>query len=104
MSKTYPCTTGTPHKWRNAGSEELRSTGWCKPPDNIEFFLGTLFASTKENGGRPSLFDAAFLLTRYRWEHTEEWELDSAGMLVISVNDRAPDTEPKSITLTYRRM
>ncbi len=30
-------------------------TGWCHPPDNIEFFLGTLFASTKENGGRPGL-------------------------------------------------
>lgn len=59
---------GTPHKWWNAGDEELRSTGWCKPPDNIEFFLGTLFASTKENGGRPGLFDAAFLLTRYRSE------------------------------------
>ena len=59
---------GTPHKWWNAGSEELRSTGWCKPPDNIEFFLGGLFASTKENGGRPGLFDVAFLLTRYRTE------------------------------------
>jgi Cupin domain len=59
---------GTPHKWWNAGNDELRSTGWCKPPDNIEFFLGTLFASTKENGGQPGLFDAAFLLTRYRTE------------------------------------
>jgi len=59
---------GTPHKWWNAGDDELRSTGWCKPPDNIEFFLGTLFASTKANGGRPGLFDAAFLLTRYRSE------------------------------------
>lgn len=44
-------------------------TGWCHPPDNIEFFLGTLFASTKGNGGRPGLFDAAFLLTRYRTEY-----------------------------------
>jgi hypothetical protein len=38
-------------------------------PDNVEFFLGTLFASTKANGGvRPGLFDAAFLATRYRTE------------------------------------
>jgi quercetin dioxygenase-like cupin family protein len=60
---------GTPHKWWNAGSDELQITGWCSPPDNIEFFLGTLFASTKENGGvRPGLFDAAFLATRYRTE------------------------------------
>ena len=43
--------------------------GWCTPPGNIEFFLSTLFASTKANGGkRPGLFDAAFLVTRYRTE------------------------------------
>jgi len=60
---------GTPHKWWNAGSDELHTSGWCSPPGNIEFFLGTLFASTKANGGRgPGLFDAAFLLTRYRRE------------------------------------
>jgi Cupin domain len=61
---------GTAHKWWNAGTTELRITGWCKPPGNIEFFLGTLFASVKKNGGgRPNLFDAAFLLTRYRSEY-----------------------------------
>ena len=59
---------GTPHKWWNAGSDELQMTGWCSPPDNIEYFLSALFASTKENGGRPGLFDAAFLVTRYRTE------------------------------------
>jgi quercetin dioxygenase-like cupin family protein len=61
---------GTAHKWWNAGTTELRMIGLCKPPGNIEFFLGTLFASTKENGGgRPNLFDAAFLMTRYRSEY-----------------------------------
>ncbi len=59
---------GTPHKWWNAGTDELQTTGWCSPPDNVEFFLGTLFASAKQNGGRPGLFDAAFLLTRYQHE------------------------------------
>jgi hypothetical protein len=59
---------GTPHRWWNAGDDELRSVGWCQPPDNIEFFLGSIFASTKENGGRPGLFDAAFLMRRYRTE------------------------------------
>jgi quercetin dioxygenase-like cupin family protein len=60
---------GTPHKWWNAGSDELHMTGWCSPPHNLEFFLTTLFASTKANGGRrPGLFDAAFLVTRYRNE------------------------------------
>ena len=47
----------------------MQMTGWCSPPGNIEFFLSSLFASTKENGGRrPGLFDAAFLVTRYRTE------------------------------------
>jgi quercetin dioxygenase-like cupin family protein len=60
---------GVAHKWWNAGSDELRATGWAKPPDNIEFFLGAIFASVKATGkGRPSLFDAAFLMTRYRSE------------------------------------
>jgi quercetin dioxygenase-like cupin family protein len=60
---------GTAHKWWNAGTDELHMTGWCRPPGNIEFFLGTLFASTKANGGSgPGLFDAAFLVTRYRTE------------------------------------
>jgi hypothetical protein len=60
---------GTPHKWWNAGSDELHMTGWCSPPHNVEFFLTTLFSSTKANGGRrPGLFDAAFLVTRYRNE------------------------------------
>jgi len=53
----------------SAGDTELRTTGWCRPPHNIEFFLGALFASTKENSGRPGLFDAAFLMTRYRREY-----------------------------------
>ncbi len=66
-SVTWPA--GTAHKWWNAGTDEVQMVGWCTPPGNIEFFLSTLFASTKENGGkRPGLFDAAFLVTRYRSE------------------------------------
>src|SRR6188768_2241911 len=56
---------GTPHNWWNAGPTELRRTGWCQPPGNIEFYLGAMFASIKENGARPGLFDAAFLATRF---------------------------------------
>jgi quercetin dioxygenase-like cupin family protein len=60
---------GTPHRWWNAGTTELRMAAWVDPPDNSEFFLGALFASAKENGtGRPGLFDSAFLMTRYRTE------------------------------------
>jgi len=60
---------GMPHKWWNAGTTELRMTGWCSPPGNVEFFLSALFASAKQNGGRPALFDAAFLIVRYRSEY-----------------------------------
>jgi mannose-6-phosphate isomerase-like protein (cupin superfamily) len=61
---------GTAHRSWNAGESELRMTGWCAPADNVEFFLGTLFASVKANGGRrPGIFDAAFLMSRYRAEY-----------------------------------
>jgi quercetin dioxygenase-like cupin family protein len=57
---------GTAHKWWNAGETELHMSGWCAPPDSVEFFLGSIFASTRASGaGRPGLFDAAFLMTRY---------------------------------------
>jgi quercetin dioxygenase-like cupin family protein len=59
---------GTAHKWWNAGDTEARMTGWCSPPGNVEYYLDSVFASTRENGGRPGIFDAAFLMTRYRTE------------------------------------
>jgi quercetin dioxygenase-like cupin family protein len=59
---------GTAHRWWNAGSDEAQMVGWCTPPDNLEDFLSALFGSMKENGGRPGLFDTAFLATRYRTE------------------------------------
>ena len=59
---------GVPHRWWNAGTTELHIHGWCQPPDNFEYYLSAVFASMKENGARPGLFDAAFLTTRYRTE------------------------------------
>ena len=60
---------GESHKFWNAGQDELRCTGYVEPPDNIEYFLTELYASTKRNGGkRPDPFDAAFLMRRYRSE------------------------------------
>lgn len=60
---------GVGHRWWNAGTTELSLTGWAKPPHNVEYFLSALFDSTKRSGRhRPGLFDAAFLLTRYRSE------------------------------------
>lgn len=60
---------GVAHRFRAGEDEELRCRGQIRPPHNIEFFLGEIFASTKRNGGRrPGPFDSAWLLTRYRSE------------------------------------
>ena len=59
---------GDPHKFWNAGQDDLVGSGYIEPADNVEYFLTELYASTKRNGGRPSLFDAAFLMRRYRRE------------------------------------
>jgi quercetin dioxygenase-like cupin family protein len=60
---------GEAHKFWNAGEGDLLCTGYIEPILNVEYFLTELFASTKRNGGgRPDLFDIAFLVTRYRSE------------------------------------
>ncbi len=60
---------GEPHRFWNAGETTLRCDGYISPPDNVEYFLGHIFESTKANGGhRPGALDAAFLLDRYRSE------------------------------------
>jgi quercetin dioxygenase-like cupin family protein len=70
VGETMAFPPGVAHKYWNAGDTELWCTGWAKPPDNLEFFLSTLFNCMKENRGkRPRLFDAAFLMTRYRTEY-----------------------------------
>jgi quercetin dioxygenase-like cupin family protein len=66
-SVTFP--PGDVHRFWNAGQDELICTGYVRPPDNIEYFLTQIYASTRANGGkRPRLFDAAYLTTRYRSE------------------------------------
>lgn len=61
---------GDPHRFWNAGSGELRCTGYIEPADNIEYFLGEIFASARRNGGvRPDPLDAAYLARRYRSEY-----------------------------------
>jgi quercetin dioxygenase-like cupin family protein len=57
------------HRFWNAGDDELVCNGYVRPPDNLEYFLTQIFASTRANGGRrPRLFDGAYLLSRYRSE------------------------------------
>jgi hypothetical protein len=60
---------GEPHRFWNAGEEDLLGTGHIQPADNIEYFLTAIFESQRENGGsRPDPFEAAFLTRRYRYE------------------------------------
>ncbi|MDF9798577.1 quercetin dioxygenase-like cupin family protein [Catalinimonas alkaloidigena] len=59
---------GIPHKFWNAGSDILRCTGYISPAGNLDYFLTQIFKSSNENGGQPGIFDAAFLLRRYKSE------------------------------------
>lgn len=60
---------GEPHKFWNAGEEDLRCTGYIKPADNVAYFLTAIYASQKRNAGRrPDPFDAAYLSLRYKSE------------------------------------
>lgn len=60
---------GAPHRFWNAGEEDLLGAGYIQPADNVEYFLGAIFESQKRSGGsRPNLLDAAFLTRRYRDE------------------------------------
>ncbi len=60
---------GVPHKFWNAGNDMLRSTGYMSPPGNSLYFLTQIFMSAKENGGRPRLYDVAFMLDKYKLEY-----------------------------------
>lgn len=60
----------TPHRFWNAGEDDLEISGWVKPANSIIFFLTALYAAQKKSGtGRPEAFDAAFLMTRYKNEY-----------------------------------
>lgn len=67
--ETVTFAAGVAHRFWNDGSEPLACVGCVRPPDNFEYFLTHVYESTRRHGGkRPGLYDAAFLLTRYRSE------------------------------------
>lgn len=67
--ETVAFAPGVAHRFWNAGDDELVCTGFVRPPENLEYFLGEIFASMRRNGGqRPGAFDAAYLTRRYRNE------------------------------------
>jgi quercetin dioxygenase-like cupin family protein len=81
--ETVTFEAGEAHRFWNAGEDELHCVGHIAPADNIEFFLGALFESTRRNGGtRPDPFDAAFLLRRYRSEFSL-LEVPALAQLVV---------------------
>jgi len=59
---------GVPHKFWNAGNEPLRLSGYASPANNIVYFLSQIYRSMNENRGKPGLYDAAYLLSRYKTE------------------------------------
>jgi quercetin dioxygenase-like cupin family protein len=62
---------GVAHKFWSAGDVDLKCSAYIAPPGNIEFFLTEMFDAQKRGkNGRPELFDAAFLIWRYRREYT----------------------------------
>jgi quercetin dioxygenase-like cupin family protein len=67
--ETVTFAPGEVHRFWNAGDDELVCLGYIRPPDNLEYFLSRMYASMRANGGgRPRMYDSAFLLTRYRSE------------------------------------
>lgn len=60
---------GVVHRFWNAGNDVLICKGWISPPDNIIYFLTEIYRSVKNSKhGRPSLYDGAFLQTKYKTE------------------------------------
>jgi quercetin dioxygenase-like cupin family protein len=60
---------GVPHRFWNAGTNQLHCKATVSPALNFEYFITEIFRSMKENKSeRPHIFDAAWLLNRYRSE------------------------------------
>ena len=67
--ETIAFRAGEAHKFWNPAEVDLVCTGYVEPPHNVEYLLTEMFESAKRRGGRPDLFDVAFLATRYRSEY-----------------------------------
>ena len=61
---------GVPHRFWNAGEEVLHCNAWLKPANTFIYFISGIFnAQNKSGSQKPEIFDAAYLLTRYRSEY-----------------------------------
>lgn len=70
VGQTATFLRNVPHRSWNAGEDELVVSSWVKPVNSLIFFLTTLYAAQKKSGsGRPEMFDAAYLMTKYKHEY-----------------------------------
>ncbi|QIP13804.1 cupin domain-containing protein [Spirosoma aureum] len=61
---------GIPHRFWNAGTDNLICTGWIQPANSIVYYLSAIYAAQNKSGkAQPEAFDAAYLLTRYAHEY-----------------------------------
>jgi len=61
---------GQAHRWWNASDQPLVTRGYVSPPLHTQYFLTQIFESSNANSkSAPLIWDAAFLLTRYRDEY-----------------------------------
>ena len=61
---------GTPHRFWNAGNEDLICRGWIQPANSIVYFLTAIYAAQNKSGkAQPEAFDAAYLMMQYAGEY-----------------------------------
>jgi mannose-6-phosphate isomerase-like protein (cupin superfamily) len=69
QGEDYTFAPGEAHRFWNEGSKTLHYAGHVMPAYNYEYFISHIFRSANEaKDTKPGVFDAAFLLTRYRSE------------------------------------
>lgn len=67
--ESYTFEPGEAHRFWNEGTDLLHYRGYVKPAGNYEYFIEQIYKSANEaNDDKPSPFDAAFLLTKYKSE------------------------------------
>ena len=65
----YIFAAGEAHQFWNEGDQTMLYSGHVKPSNNYEYFIRHIYQSSNEvNDDKPSPFDAAFLLTKYKSE------------------------------------
>lgn len=61
---------GVPHRFWNAGEQELHISGWINPAENVVYFLSALYdAFNQGDNNRPEIFDGSYLAHRFKDEY-----------------------------------